>query len=187
MTESPKLDLELLHNVMSLQPTLEEVATVFGISESQLKRLIANDPEIRQIMEAGSARGKLSLRRVQWRQATGFGPQATQMAIWLGKQWLGQTEKSEVDINANIRVEGGANGVDDMLKGIRADLLTQDEVMMLAELCDLVQERGVARLSNVERIRFFQLIEKASVDPDEAEPAQAEEVKLLPPPAKEAA
>lgn len=42
-----------------------------------------------------SAKGKISLRRYQFQQAE----KSTAMAIWLGKQYLGQTEK-EISVQA---------------------------------------------------------------------------------------
>lgn len=43
-----------------------------------------------------SSKGKISLRRFQFQQAE----KNTSMAIWLGKQYLGQTEK-EISVQAN--------------------------------------------------------------------------------------
>ena len=42
--------------------------------------------------------GKASLRRTQWKTATGGNPT---MQIWLGKNMLGQTDKQEIDHNIN--------------------------------------------------------------------------------------
>ena len=41
--------------------------------------------------------GKVSLRRRQWQLAE----TNPTMAIWLGKQWLGQTDKQEVAVSVN--------------------------------------------------------------------------------------
>lgn len=41
--------------------------------------------------------GKVSLRRSQWQLAQ----TNPTMAIWLGKQWLGQTDKQEVTVSVN--------------------------------------------------------------------------------------
>lgn len=41
--------------------------------------------------------GKVSLRRSQWQLAQ----TNPTMAIWLGKQWLGQTDKQEVVVSVN--------------------------------------------------------------------------------------
>ena len=46
-----------------------------------------------------SAAGKMSLRREQWRSAEKGN---VTMQIWLGKQWLGQTDKVEQKTDATV-------------------------------------------------------------------------------------
>jgi len=42
--------------------------------------------------------GKASLRRTQWKAATGGN---STMMVWLGKNVLGQTDKQEIEHNVN--------------------------------------------------------------------------------------
>lgn len=48
-----------------------------------------------------AGQGKMSLRRLQWKSAEAGN---TGMQIWLGKQWLGQTDKTELTTDLTINV-----------------------------------------------------------------------------------
>ena len=77
--------IEALAQVMC---TEEEIAACLGVSVETLKT--ENNKELfSECLKKGRDVGKMSLRRAQFRIA-----QANPtMAIWLGKQYLGQTEK----------------------------------------------------------------------------------------------
>lgn len=95
------VDLEKLG---ALQPTLEEVGAFYGCT----KRTIINrlkDPELLLAFENGKAKGRLNLRRLQMRHAQGTGSGAVNMSIHLGKHWLGQTDKSLLELTGK---DGGA-------------------------------------------------------------------------------
>ena len=51
------------------------------------------------VFKKKSAAGKMSLRREQWRSAEKGN---VTMQIWLGKQWLGQTDKVEQKTDATV-------------------------------------------------------------------------------------
>lgn len=65
--------------------TKTEVATVLGIDI----RTLEARPDLQSAYKKGVERGKASLRRMQWKAAEDGN---TAMLIWLGKQYLGQTE-----------------------------------------------------------------------------------------------
>ena len=65
-----------------------EIASVSGCSVSTLDR----DPDFEEHYEIGKSKGKASLRRIQFKLAE----KNANMAIWLGKQILGQSDHLEI-------------------------------------------------------------------------------------------
>jgi hypothetical protein len=84
----PKKDIkaEEVQKLAAMQCTNVEIAAFFDVDEGTIRKRF---PE--QIAK-GKEIGKMSIRRAQFNLATGGN--AT-MLIWLGKQYLGQTEKLE--------------------------------------------------------------------------------------------
>ena len=88
------LDYELIDRLAHIQCTQVEIASMLDVSERTLQR----DDEFCRIYKKGQEEGKSSLRRIQFKLAEKGN--AT-MAIWLGKQYLGQTDKNELSGGAN--------------------------------------------------------------------------------------
>lgn len=86
-------DLGVLANAASIGCTVEEIASVMGCAPSTLYLRVKDTPEIQEAIEAGRAKGRATLRRLQWQGANTGNPT---MLIWLGKQLLGQKDKHEV-------------------------------------------------------------------------------------------
>ena len=82
-----EIDEGLVENLARIHCTHEEIAAVVGCSTDTLVRRFAD------LIEQGRQQGKTSLRRKQFEVAMG-GDRA--MLIWLGKQFLGQTERQEI-------------------------------------------------------------------------------------------
>ena len=82
-----EIDMDLVERLANIQCTQEEIACVVGCSVDTLLR----HPDFAIIYKKGKEAGKSSLRRTQWKLAQNN----TTMAIWLGKQYLGQTDKIE--------------------------------------------------------------------------------------------
>ena len=83
--------LKLIENMARIMCTEEEIAQCLGASVDTL--LNADNKELfRTAIEKGKANGKQSLRRKQYEVAMKGN---ASMLIWLGKQWLGQTDKVE--------------------------------------------------------------------------------------------
>ena len=95
-----EFDLDEVEKLGALQCTYAEVANWFGCSEKTIKRRSADDDEFREALERGKGRGRVSLRRTQFRMAE----KNAAMAIFLGKQFLGQEDKTEVEGDVTIRV-----------------------------------------------------------------------------------
>ena len=79
-----QIDLEQAEKLGMLQCTLKECSAWFNVPPSTL----AGHKEFRKAYEKGLEDGKQSLRRKQWHLAD----KSATMAIWLGKQYLGQKD-----------------------------------------------------------------------------------------------
>lgn len=77
-------------NLCSLQCTEEEICSVMNVSDKTLNRLLKEHykMDFSEAHKKYSAVGKISLRRTQFKMAE----RSDRMAIWLGKQYLGQKE-----------------------------------------------------------------------------------------------
>lgn len=107
------INYDFVEKLAAMQCTQEEIASFLEISVRTLQR----DPEFCRIYKKGIDNGKMSLRRYQFKLAE----KHPAMAIFLGKQYLGQTDKVETtiaSIDDNLR-----NEVEDFLndKGTGAD------------------------------------------------------------------
>jgi len=94
------LNLEELERLSRLNCTMPEISAYFDIPLRTLEDKFTNELEVRNAIEKGRATGKLSLRRrqIQIMEETNN----PTMAIWLGKQMLGQTDKQEIVQDINI-------------------------------------------------------------------------------------
>lgn len=91
-TGRPKIEIDQkqFESLCGLQCTLAEIASFFQCSEDTIERWCKRTYEITfaEAYKKHSAKGKMSLRRAQFRLAE---TNAT-MAIFLGKQYLGQKD-----------------------------------------------------------------------------------------------
>lgn len=107
MEETPKknkggrpkivIDYAMVEKFASMQCTYKEIACFFECSEDRLKK----DEEFIHHYKKAFESGKMSLRRMQWKLAE----RNTTMAIWLGKQYLGQRDIIENQITELTKVE----------------------------------------------------------------------------------
>jgi hypothetical protein len=97
------IDYDLIERAASIGCTKEEISAVLGIGRTTLYAHMEKDPEIQAAIDLGTDKGKATLRRLQWKGA--HDGNAT-MLIWLGKQYLGQKDRSELTgaADAPIRV-----------------------------------------------------------------------------------
>ena len=84
-----EIDYVAVEKLASLQCTQEEIANFLELSVRTLQR----DEEFCRIYKKGQDNGKMSLRRYQFKLAE----KNTAMAIFLGKQYLGQRDVIETD------------------------------------------------------------------------------------------
>lgn len=91
----PKLKLnakgkDLIENLAQIMCTEEEIAVVLGVTVDTLHSA-ENEGTFSECYIKGKQSGKASLRRIQFELSKKSAP----MAIWLGKQYLGQTENNQ--------------------------------------------------------------------------------------------
>lgn len=82
-----EIDYDAVSKLASIMATQEEIATFLGCHRDTLLR----DDKFCDIYKKGLDSGKMSLRRAQFKMAQ----TNTTMAIWLGKQYLGQRDNVE--------------------------------------------------------------------------------------------
>jgi hypothetical protein len=89
-----EINLEELERLSALNCTMPELAAYFKVPLRTLEDRFTNDSKVRMCIERGREIGKLSIRRKQLQimNETNSVP----MAIWLGKQLLGQRDKHDV-------------------------------------------------------------------------------------------
>ena len=88
-----KIKQDLFESLCGLQCTLEEIAGVLGCSEDTVERWCKRTYSLgfADAYKKHSARGKMSLRRAQFRLAE----KSAAMAIFLGKNYLDQHDSFE--------------------------------------------------------------------------------------------
>lgn len=105
-------DYKTFEGLCSIQATIEEIEHVLNVSYKTINRLCkeyytdekGKPMDFSIVYKKYSETGKMSLRRYQFKLAE---KNAT-MAIWLGKQYLGQRDNIEVQTespNININIE----------------------------------------------------------------------------------
>ena len=82
-----------IQGISTMQCPDEEVAAFLGMSYSTFKRRKAEDPRLVEAIDMGRDLGRQSLRAAQWSKAIDGNPT---MMIWLGKQYLGQSDKADL-------------------------------------------------------------------------------------------
>lgn len=89
-----EIDQEQFEKLCYMQCTLSEIAGWFHCSEDTIERWCRREYEqtFAEVYKTHSAGGKISIRRWQFRLAE----HNVSMAIWLGKQYLGQRDLVEV-------------------------------------------------------------------------------------------
>ena len=95
------IDYALVERLAHIHCTDEEIATLIGMTEDGFRRRKNRDKELVGALEKGRKGGKMSLRRMQWKSAEGGNVTAQ---IWLGKQLLGQKDKTEQDNRGEVKV-----------------------------------------------------------------------------------
>ena len=110
----PQIDISKtqFENLCKLQCTKEEIASWFNCSEDTIDRWCKRTygESFAVVFKQKRGVGKISLRRSQFRMAQ----KNPTMAIWLGKQYLGQRDQQ--DITVSDRSEDTIKRMDEFFK-----------------------------------------------------------------------
>ena len=104
------IEREQFEKLCAMQCTLEEIAGFFDCSEDTIERWCKRElkESFADAFKKHSAMGKTSLRRYQFKLAE----KSAAMAIFLGKQYLGQKDSIEYeDKDALGRLDAILNGI----------------------------------------------------------------------------
>lgn len=115
-----EIDQKQFENLCGLQCTLEEICGWFGVTDKTLnswcKRTYSES--FSEVFRQKRSTGKISLRRSQWRLAE----KNASMAIWLGKQYLGQKDIVEVGVEKdNVQEDALSESLRELAKGLTSD------------------------------------------------------------------
>ena len=91
-----EIDYATVEKLANIQCTQEEIASFLGISVRTLQR----DEQFMELFNKGRESGKMSLKRIQWKHAE----KSASMAIWLGKQYLGQKDIIEASTTGETKI-----------------------------------------------------------------------------------
>jgi hypothetical protein len=101
--------IKTIEGLAKIQCTNAEAAAVLSVSRETFEKFLGDHLKASEAWNNGKDGGKASLRRIQFGLAQKGN---TAMAIWLGKQYLGQKDKQEIDQNVNVRIED--MGIDEL-------------------------------------------------------------------------
>lgn len=121
-TGRPKIEIDFaeVDKLCQIQCTGEEIASFFEISYDTLERRCKEQFKVSlaEYIKEKSAKGKSSLRRLQWKAAMNGN---VTMLIWLGKQYLGQTDKTNYIDESNYNNNKEALR-DKLVKELKSDI-----------------------------------------------------------------
>ena len=86
-------DPDKIQMLASFGCSITEIAKYFRIDESTVRKKYKDE------LETGREALKVKLRQLQWDHAARGN---TALLIWLGKQYLGQTDRKEIDLIGNL-------------------------------------------------------------------------------------
>ena len=99
MTTQTIHKLEKLKIIASRLHTQPEAAALFEVSLATFEGFLRQNAEAREIWDGGQQTGRAAIRRLQFQSAQkGNVP----MQIWLGKQYIGQKDKAEVETKHDL-------------------------------------------------------------------------------------
>ena len=113
-----EIDYTTVEKLANIQCTQDEIASFLGISTRTLQR----DEQFMELFNRGRENGKMSLRRIQWRHAEKSVP----MAIWLGKQYLGQRDKVEYTDDGMKSINENINNIANLLNNPKPNRSDKD-------------------------------------------------------------
>ena len=115
-----EIDKKQFENLCGLQCTLEEICGWFDVTDKTLDSWCKRTyhASFSEVFKQKRGLGKISLRRSQWRLAE----KSATMAIWLGKQYLGQRDQVDVNMPGNaVKDDALSASLRELAKELRSD------------------------------------------------------------------
>jgi DNA-binding MarR family transcriptional regulator len=121
-----KIDWKEFDALCAVQCTLAEIALHYDVSEDTIERAVQKQWQMRfaDYYRQKRRKGFISLRHKQWQLAAQGNPT---MLVWLGKQWLGQSDRHELT---------GADGGPIQYERVDLRRLSDAELAQLEELVE---------------------------------------------------
>ena len=111
-----EIDQKQFETMCALQCTLDEVCAMLDVSDKTLEKWCKetyNGMNYSDVFRQKRELGKMSLRRTQWKLAEKSAP----MAIFLGKNYLGQRDSIEYEDKESL------SKLDEILEGMRLNAI----------------------------------------------------------------
>lgn len=108
-----RIDKKQFENLCGLQCTLLEICDFFDVEDDTLNSWCKKTygTTFSEVFKRKRGKGQISLRRMQWKLAE----KNTAMAIFLGKQYLGQKDKIEYTDDGIKSINENINNIADLL------------------------------------------------------------------------
>jgi len=119
--------LKIITGLGKIQATTKECAAVLGVSEPTYLKFKSDHQVVADAYRDGVGKGLASLRRRQFKAAEDGN--AT-MLVWLGKQYLGQTDKQEIaaSVTGDISVTDARSKLEHLVTRQAAALATAGSI-----------------------------------------------------------
>lgn len=131
------IDLDQIKAMGAIGCTNIEMAALLRTSVEYVQEMIAENPEFCQALEEGRANMRKSLRRAQLDMALNG---SVPMLIWLGKQYLSQTDKQSIENKTEITVT--VQRAIDELRNIPREQLLEAHAMLSAPMIEHEAAQG---------------------------------------------
>lgn len=114
-----EIDQKQFENLCGLQCTLDEICGWFCVTDKTLNSWCKRTyhASFSEVFQQKRGKGKVALRRAQWRLAE----KNAAMAIWLGKQYLGQRDVVEQSIAVDVQDDELSASLKELAGGLRSD------------------------------------------------------------------
>ena len=99
-----KIDKDKFEALCKIQCTKAEICEVLDCDEKTITRFCKEEYNLqyKDVWKIKSSSGKASIRRMQFKAAEAGNPT---MLIWLGKQYLGQSDKQDLNHEGGLSIE----------------------------------------------------------------------------------
>lgn len=119
-----RIDKKQFENLCGLQCTLLEICDFFDVEDDTLNSWCKKTygTTFSEVFKLKRGKGQISLRRMQWKLAE----KNTAMAIFLGKQYLGQKDKIEYTDDGMKSINENINNIANLLNNPKPNRKEKD-------------------------------------------------------------